>query len=143
MATRLVVNTCKKSARSDHLRTVMSAGTFHSPRDALTKFRMEVAENSTERQVLTFNSRPNTFNRRGRFNFTPNINRNFFSNRSSPNSYSGHNQTNFSQRELSNTSRPPNNNRHVRLMNEEQIPSLVTANTSENEESARWPEEEI
>lgn len=55
LATKLVVETCKHSTRFGHIKTIMAAGTFASPRDALTKFRLEVADQHTRTRPTNSN----------------------------------------------------------------------------------------
>ena len=86
MTTKLVVDTCKNSSRNQHVKTVMAAGNFSSPREALTKFRSEMSDSHKDTQFLIYQSRPphHTYNRsfnnnsywRDRASNMPNNNRN-------------------------------------------------------------------
>lgn len=76
MTTRMVVDNCRKSARSQTIKTILAASSFTSPRDVLTKFRTEVAELKKESQVLGYNynnrrgghSNNHNYNYNGRYN---------------------------------------------------------------------------
>lgn len=158
MATRLVVDNCRKSARSPTIKTILAACTFSSPREVLTKFRAEVADLKKEHQFLTYNT--HTGNRRGGSNSSPRNYNNYnnHSNYSQPNSYqyqgnnNGHynNHNNNNSRNNNSNWRGRRGNFHgnnyrpqVRVMQEEPVQQnnheQSEASESGNEEAVRWP----
>ena len=52
MVTNKVTELCKKSADSEYIRTIMAAGRFETPKEAITKFALEQTEQTKNSQVL-------------------------------------------------------------------------------------------
>lgn len=145
MVTKLVIENCKKSTRVGHIKTILSAASFSSPRDVLTT---EIADlppqnsNSRNRHPNDFSYQPrrsgrsysNHHNNDGRVNSSQPSNNNYNNSvtRNRPVQGYAHNQSN-------NRSGPPNNYnnrgtgiREVRYMQEVERSEHESDNQSEN-----------
>lgn len=116
MAIRQVIDTCRRSARSDMIKAILASCTFNSPKEVLAKFRTEIA--ALKKDKLTHpNQRPYNNNNRHSYN---NYSRNFQRNNNTPN-HNYPNNTSIQQpnRQQPNRQQQYNNNRgqpHVRTM---------------------------
>lgn len=108
-----VIETCRKSARNDLVKTVLAAGSFKDHTEVLAKFTIEIDEQLKDRQVLAY-SRQNNF-RRNNFqyeSFTRNHNNNFHNNGDySNNGFQNHDYSNNRYNNRYNNNRN-NNNRY-------------------------------
>lgn len=69
LAISRVTETCRKSARNDLVKSVLASSTFTTPKEVLSKFATEVADQNKDKQFLAFNSqftRGNNSRYRGR-----------------------------------------------------------------------------
>lgn len=93
-----VVETCRRSARNDLVRSVLASSTFDTPKAVLSKFITEVADQNKDKQFLAFRQQ-HFSNRRGQSRSGGYYNPNYSSN-NSPNNYQRHpggfNNSNFS-----------------------------------------------
>lgn len=169
MATKLVIENCKKSARNDYIKTILASCSFASPKEVLTKFRTEIADLTKEKQLLAYQSvpggsqhQPYLYPNRGKPNnrgfYNSNYNHNgyrnnhysHYSNGNHNNYYSNSNrggpQSRFNSQRSSNPNFETGNygsnrNAHVRVMQEaeENEQEYQSQTVSENEQSVRWP----
>lgn len=141
-----VIETCRKSARNDLVRSVLASSQFDTPKAVLSKFVVEVAEQNKDKQFLAFQQQRGKFRNENR-GYNPrgggSYNHGWGSfNRGGRGSYYNDNNIRgggsfnhrgrgqYNNRGGSNNSRPTHN---VRVTREE---------NSENEQEARWPAEE-
>lgn len=150
-----VIETCRKSARNDLVRSVLASSQFDTPKAVLSKFVVEVAEQNKDKQFLAFqqqrgkfrneNHRFNprgggsynhgwgSFNRGGRGSYYNDNNiRGGFNHRGRGQYNNRGGSNNYRGGGQYNSRGGADNNRpnHVRLIQEGE---------SENEEEARWP----
>lgn len=76
------IEVCRNSARSNLVKSVLASTHFSSPKEVIAKFVVEIATESKEKQVLSFNANRHN-NSRGRNNFRGRNYRNY--NDSNPN----------------------------------------------------------
>ncbi|KAB0791979.1 hypothetical protein PPYR_13940 [Photinus pyralis] len=55
MVVRKMVETCRKSARSDLVKSVLASGNFNKHKEVLAKFVVEISDEVTDRQILAYN----------------------------------------------------------------------------------------
>uniref|UniRef100_A0A1Y1KY67 Uncharacterized protein n=1 Tax=Photinus pyralis TaxID=7054 RepID=A0A1Y1KY67_PHOPY len=55
MVVRKMVETCRKSARSDLVKSVLASGNFNNHKEVLAKFVVEISDEVTDRQILAYN----------------------------------------------------------------------------------------
>lgn len=140
-----VVETCRKSAKNDLVKSVLASTTFDTPKAVLSKFVTEVADQNKDMQFLAFQrQRPNNNAQRGgsypRYNYQYRGSNNFPQHRGSFQNRGGfHNRGGFQSRGGYQSRGGSNNrgsynndrtNQNVRVIREEE---------SENETTARWP----
>lgn len=142
MTVQKVVETCRKSARSDLVKSVLASSSFKTPKDVVSKFVTEIADQNKDKQFLAYQvqARGNTrwrggykprgssnngqFSQRGRGHFNHNYHSNY-----QPNSYQ-------SQSYLNNNNRGGGYGRGTGRGGHQ---SVRTITTSENcQESPRW-----
>ena len=94
-----VVETCRKSAHNDLVKTVLAAGNFQEPNEVLAKFTVEVSEQVKDRQVLAYRQqqRQRNFNNNNNFGNNNRNNKNNNNNRVNFGDYGsrGNNNNNF------------------------------------------------
>ena len=135
MTVSKVVETCRRSAQNDLVKTVLAAGSFANSDEVLAKFSMEIAEQAKDRQVLAYQKRSNNnrnfhqgdnhpnyngnsnrnYNGNGNTNYNGNGNRNYNGNRNNNDNFRNrNNNANFFNRNN-------NNDANVRVLNEDQF----------------------
>lgn len=139
-----VVETCRKSARNDLVKSVLASSRFDTPKAVLSKFVTEVADQNKDKQFLAYESQ--RYNNRGQFqrgshnNSRGSYNRgrgsynrggrgsfnNFNNNYRDGGQYNGRGGNHYNSRGGAGNNRP----NHVRLIQEGE---------SGNEVEARWP----
>lgn len=152
MTTRMVVDNCRKSARSQTIKTILAASSFTSPRDVLTKFRIEVAELKKDSQVLGYNynhrrgghSNHHNNNYNDQYHQPSNIpiNGSYNSGYQNPNHNNQRNNGYSSRgrgRGRGNYSANPNHRVFFAQASPENNQPPAENIESENEEAARWP----
>lgn len=77
MAVRQVIDTCRRSARSDMIKAILASCAFNSPKEVLAKFRTEIAALKKDKQFHP-NQRHNNNNRHSNSNYSRNLQRNNF-----------------------------------------------------------------
>lgn len=142
MATKTVVDLCRRTARNDTIKVIIAATKFDSPREVINKFRAEVSELQRNRpnfnqsnQTNNYHSRSNNFSGRNQQN------RNNFQSFSSTNNNNRSNSTNNHRANYTNNNSntnysPRNTNAGVVRYMQESDPQQDSA--PENEEAARW-----
>lgn len=149
MTTRMVVDNCRKSAKSQTIKTILAASSFTSPREVLTKFRTEVAELKKESQVLGYNhsnrrgghNNNHNYNYNGYYPQTPNPAINGSSNSGYHNPNQRHNGYSFRGRGRGRGSYSGHPNSRVFVTQTTPENNQLPAENVEsgNEEAARWP----
>lgn len=136
-----VVETCRKSARNDLVKSVLASSQFSTPKEVVSKFVTEVADQNKDRQFLvyqkSFRGQP-----RGHFNhYRGNRNRGFYNGNNNNNNNSGYYSNNnhnaftrgrggYGNRGGRDSNRGGGQNNSVRVMQQE------------NQESPRWVQEQ-
>lgn len=136
MVTKKMVETCRKSARSDLVKSVLASGNFNSHKEVLAKFVVEIADELKDRQVLAYRIQQR---HRGRFSrhsyhqssfnnsaqqprqtFTRQLpnNSNYTQNRAfNSNHYTNTNRNHFRNPNRGNNQNARSNTRHLRPIN--------------------------
>lgn len=150
MAVSSVVKTCRKSAKNSMIENILASATFNSPKEVLSKFRLEVAEINKEKHVLNMQATPPYYTPRHSFN---NVRPHNFGNRPPAQPRYSHydnrlrNPQNFSNNNgRQNWTIPngirnqgfPNQGRPIRVMHEGEVTEIEQG----NEQAARWPQAE-
>lgn len=140
MATKTVVDLCRRTARNDTIKVIIAATKFDSPREVINKFRAEVSELQRNRPNLNQSNQTNKYHpRSNNFSGRNQQNRNNFQSFSSTNNNDRSNSTNNHRANYtnnnSNTNFSPRTSNVVRYMQESE-PQQDSA--PENEEAARW-----
>lgn len=136
MTISLVVETCRKSARNDLVKSVLASSHFETPKGVLSKFVTEVANQNKDKQFLAYKRqefiprRGNGFSRGGfRRNNWPNNGQSH--NYQPPSNYQWRGNSNGSQpNNRGGTSRPQTN--YSRPGNNQSV-CTITAEESENQ----------
>lgn len=154
MTVSRVVDTCRQSARNDLVKSVLASSTFESPKDVLSKFVTEVAAQNKDKQFLAFKQqqtpRPYNLNnnrRRGNYSGYHNNNNQYRSDSgysNSNNQYRGdsHNAQ-YNRGGNHNHFQPRGRNERQDSRTNHNVRRMAQNEESENEESARWPMNQI
>lgn len=156
MTVRLVVETCRKSARNDTVKTILASSTFNSAKEVLSKFRIEITEANRDKQFLAFQKQPvqryaqsqqgtnnyNRFNNRNNNGFNHRNNNGYNNRNGQAANYNYNSNSNWNQRNNYNRNYNTGGSAHTPIRNQQNVRVVRGQDESENDEaSAHWPTE--